>query len=82
MDKSESQRFATIGEDELVAIRNGRLSTASKKLVQYSVTVLNEYAAQKGTNLTAIEQLVPVDLDTFLSRFYAELRKSDGIPPV
>ena len=78
MDKSESGRFATLDEEGLVAIRNGRMSIASKKLIQYSLNVLSDYAAQKGTNLTAIEQLVPLELDNFLSKLYAELRKGDG----
>ena len=78
MDEFESGRFPTVTDEELLAFRDGRLSNSLMKTVAYSVNVLNEYALAKGTNLAAIEQLQPADLDKYLGRFYAELRKADG----
>jgi len=68
---------ATSDEDTVEPL-DGHSHVGSKRIVKTALKSLDEYARFKGKNLTDVEDMSTADLDKFLGRFYAELRKSDG----
>jgi len=73
-----ADRFASLSDADLQDLISNRLSKRSKASIQTAVNVFSEYARSRDTSLADIEQLPVSDLDQFLSRYFAELRKRDG----
>jgi len=76
----ENQRFAQMTDEELVQLKDNKLSSETKSVIRNSVAVLSQYAASQNSSLAEVQQLSPPVLDTYLSRFYAEVRKQNGSP--
>ena len=76
----ENQCFAQMTDEELEQLKDNKLSSGTKSVIRNSVAVLSQYAASRNSSLAEVQQLSPPDLDTYLSRFYAEVRKQNGSP--
>ncbi len=70
--------FVLVSDQELGDLIESADSVNTKKQIQYAVSRLEAYAVFTGTSLAAVEALPGDELDVFLSRFFAGLRKADG----
>ena len=61
-----------------VALPHSALASRDKKNIQYAIRVLTNYAVSRNGSFHDVEALPAESLDTYLSGFYAELRKKDG----
>ena len=69
-------RFPELDNEDLMNLLDDRLSDRSKNAVKYSVRLLSSYATSRnGVVRWTVEEMPAASLDTYLSRFYAELRK-------
>ena len=74
-----AERFASVSEDELCRLIEGKDSKNTKRATKASVKVFNEYLQEK--NLDEPYHDNKVTLANVLKRFYAKARKkSDGSP--
>jgi Domain of unknown function (DUF3504) len=71
-------RFANLGDDDLRMLLDGRLSVNTKHVIHTSLSTFDEYVRSKGKTIAEIDQLTPDKLDSFIGRFFAEVRKTDG----
>ena len=77
MDVPEArERFSTLNEDDLEALLESTSSENSKRVVSYSVRILNDFCVAKSLDLATESR---ADLDQILRNFYASARtqKSD-----
>ena len=72
------ERFPHLSEQSVQQLLDDELSDASKNIIRGAVATLAEYARSRNTSLSNIEQMRADDLDVFLTRFFAEVRKQDG----
>lgn len=70
-------RFATVSDSDIEAIIKGKDAENTKKLTETLYNILLSYCKEKGINLV-VESISREDLDSILSRFYVEVRKSNG----
>ena len=74
-----SPNFALITEQDLEDLIDAADSQNTKKQIQYAVNRLSDFAKYKKTSFAAVEAFTTSELDSFLSLFYASLRKQkDG----
>lgn len=78
LNNMASSRFANLSDDDMQKLLNGRLSTCTKDVIKTALSTLHAYAQSKGENLNEVECFSVENLSSFLGRFYAELRKTDG----
>lgn len=78
MAGNTNQSFVLVSEQDLSELLDGSDAENTKKQIRYAVNRLDAYAACAGTSLAAVEAMDEADLDKFLSRFFAGLRKADG----
>jgi len=71
-------RFASLSDEDLQHLITNRLSNRSKNSIKTAVNLFSEYTRSRNSSLADIEQLSVSDLDQFLSRYFAEMRKRDG----
>ncbi len=72
------RRFPELSDEQLSDLLDSKLAKNSKLVIVRAVNVLSEYCVQRNTSLTAIETLQLNQLDEFLGKFYAEVRKEEG----
>lgn len=72
------ERFPELSKDNMQQVLNTRVSECSKHVIKNAVASLSEYARSRNTLLSNIELMHPEDIDEFLSRYFAEVRKQDG----
>ena len=65
------ERFVTINDDDLEALLDTTSSNNSKKSMQYSVRILNDFCKERSLNLEAISK---GELNLLLKNFYASVR--------
>ncbi|XP_034041783.1 uncharacterized protein KIAA1958-like [Thalassophryne amazonica] len=70
--------FVFVTDEDLSELTDGANSSNTKKQIQYAISRLEAFAVFAGTSLAEVEALTDEELDTFLSRFFAGLRKADG----
>ena len=70
--------FVLLNDEELDELISNADSLNTKKQIAYGVGRLRKYAEFAGTTFEAVEAMSAEELDQFLSRFYAGLRKADG----
>jgi len=73
-----SSRFSTLTDEQLLQLRDGRLSESTKKMIANAVKTLDEYTRSNGSSMVDVETMPAEQLDKLLSRFYAECRKCNG----
>jgi len=75
-----TDRFPEFNDEQLLKVSddNDKLSDRSKNTIKYSVAVLSNYATTSNGTLREVEEMPAASLDTYLSRFYAQLREKDG----
>lgn len=78
MTAEPEARFALLSDEDFQDLLKNRLSKNSKSAIQTAVNLLSEYARSRSTSLADVEQLPVADLDSYLSRYFAEIRKKDG----
>ncbi len=76
--KIECSSFDLVASDELKEFVDLADALNTKKQIKYALTRLETYAVFSETTLEAVSALSKRDLDEFLCRFYASLRKHDG----
>ena len=67
-----------MSDDDLEVLLDNRFSKCSKNVIKVATNTLSEYARSRGDTLTRVEQMSAINLDKYLARFYAEVRKTDG----
>ncbi|XP_033641142.1 probable fumarate hydratase, mitochondrial isoform X1 [Asterias rubens] len=76
--KIECTSFDLVSSDDLQDFVDLADASNTKKQIKYALTRLESYAVFSETTLDAVSALAKRDLDEFLCRFYASLRKHDG----
>ncbi|XP_071784526.1 uncharacterized protein [Asterias amurensis] len=75
---AENPRFALLTEEELKEMIELADSPSTKRSLKYTVNILSEYCNVKNTTLSEVDRMNPAELDTFLRRFYMEVRQVNG----
>ena len=73
--------FLDLSEEEtgeLGELAGDKLSKNTKHAISGATKIFVEYGLQRNINLSEIDAMTPYQLDEFLSKFYAEVRKGDG----
>jgi hypothetical protein len=70
--------FVLVTDDAMSELLDSSDASNTKKQIRYAVSRLEAYAVFAGTTLVDVEALSVQELDQFLSRFFAGLRKADG----
>lgn len=70
-------RFASFDEEEFSKILGNKDADNTKRSTKLASKIFNEYLLEKGIDID-LETVDKCTLATILSRFYVELRKSDG----
>ena len=55
-----------------------KLSKNTKHAISGAIKIFVEYGLQRNVTLSEIDAMTPYQLDEFLSKFYAEVKKGDG----
>jgi site-specific recombinase XerD len=76
MAASSNKPFVMVSEDDISELIEDSDAENTKKQIRYAVSRMNSFAACAGD--TSLENMTDLELDNFLSRFYAGLRKDDG----
>ena len=71
-------RFPELSDEQLTDLIDNKLSKNSKLVIGRAINVLHEDSSQRNSSLTTVEDLPVNQLDDFLGKFYAEVRKEDG----
>ena len=72
------KRFADLSEEDLAQILDQKDSKRTKDVIKMSVKLLTDFANEKGLCINDVNQQSLDELQLFLRRFYAELRKTNG----
>ena len=78
MTTEPEARFALLSDEDFQDLLNNRLSKNSTSTIQTAVNLLSEYARSRSSSLADVEQLPVADLDRYLYRYFAKIRKKDG----
>ena len=71
-------RFVLMTDDDLQELLDNRSSDKTKNCIKRAVKLFSEYTIARNSSLADVEQLSIQDLDVYLSRYFAELRETDG----
>ena len=76
--KVRRSSFAQVSSDELKELVDLADASNTKKQIKFALSRLEAFAVFSGTTIEAVSALTKSELDEFVCRFYASLRKHDG----
>ena len=68
--------FVLVTEEDMSKLIDNSDAANTKKQIKYAVSRMNCFASYAG--VTCLDNMKDLELNIFLARFYAELRKDDG----
>jgi hypothetical protein len=71
-----SKPFVLVTEEDKSELIDNSDAANTKKQIKYAVSRMNSFALCAG--VTCLDNITDLELDNFLARFYARLRKDDG----
>jgi hypothetical protein len=71
-----SKPFVLVTEEDMSELIENSDPANTKKQIKYAVSRTNSFASCAG--VTCLDNMTDLELDNFLARFYAGLRKDDG----
>ena len=71
-------RFPELTDEEYEGLLINKLSKNTKTAISQAVNVFSQYCLERKTKIVSVENMSASELDAFLAKFYAEVRKSDG----